>query len=98
MSKATVVRQMNEDQRLVDRIELKMTFVSPISFLPTEIPHDGRSLNRKIDHYVKIFEKQTEIKIRCSSLNQFQLLYIEHKLFSKEILLLRETTPVYIKK
>ena len=92
-----MVRQVIGNQILVDQVGLKMTFVSLISLLSTEIPHNGRSLNRKIDHYVKIFEKQTKIKIKCNSLNQFKLLSVEHKLFSNEILLLRETTPVYIK-
>ena len=90
-----MVRQVIGNQILVDQVGLKMTFVSLISLLSTEIPDNGRSLNRKIDHYVKIFEKQTKIKIKCNSLNQFKLLSVEHKLFSNEIL--RETTPVYIK-
>ena len=62
---------MIENQRLVDQIELKMIFLSLIPMLLTEIPQDLRSLNGKIDHYVNIFEKQTEIKIKCKSLNQF---------------------------
>ena len=59
MTKTMVVRQMIEDG-------LKMTFLSLITLLCTEIPHDERSLNGKIDHYVKFLKSKLKLKLNAN--------------------------------